>query len=189
MMDKKMNWIVVVVSLFAGLTAGTVSSRLLPIRSVLAQNKPTPNSTNVYGPEQIKSVWPQGLLRTGGPQNTSKLAKYLRPAPVTSMDWAMLKAQVILLQEHMDWDHGTPAPLLSYDPQGDRIQAWVSVSEDFEKLSLDVMRKKIHNERAFCNGALLLGLPDLETDGFILKVVTARGKPLAECTQLDCVFH
>jgi hypothetical protein len=189
MMNKKMNWIAVVVSLFAGLAAGTVSSWRLPVSTVLAQDKPASTPPNVHRAEEVMSVIPEGLLAPSVSQNSSNFAKYLRPASVTRMDWAMLQAQVILLQEHMGWDNGVSTPVLSYDPKGDQIQAWTSVSEEFEKLSLDIMRGRIHNERAFCNGALGFGLPDLRTDAFILKVVTVRGKPLAECNQRDCVFH
>jgi hypothetical protein len=99
----------------------------------------------------------------------------------------MLRAQVILLQEGRE--DGLSTPLLSYDAEGDRIQAWVSASEEFEKLSLSVMRSEIHVQRAQCNGALGVELSDLQREDFVLKVVTNRGKLLAECDQSDCVFH
>jgi hypothetical protein len=93
-----------------------------------------------------------------------------------------------MLEIHMDMKEALlPMPSLSYDPENDRIEAFISLTGDFAKLPLNSIKSRLHGERAFYNGALSRWMPGLQRKDFAL-VVNVDEKPFAECDQIDCVI-
>jgi hypothetical protein len=127
--------------------------------------------------------------------NASKFDKYLRPTSRTDMDFIALEASVKLIQDVIPGNKGIFIPQVFFNYQEHRPQAFVSVTSEFEKGSLDTIKSQIIERYYLAYYGVAKSIPELSQDDFVLVVTRLTESPdsnrriYAECKHGDIVFY
>ena len=133
---------------------------------------------NIFSIIVVLSALIIGVRAVGQQKAASKFESYLRPASISVMDFAVLRANVDLVRRGGLTNDSTPA-IVSYNAGRDEIDATVFVDR-IGKQPLDKAKGEIEQVAKNTLWVLRHYIPELREEDFVLEVDWLRIDPITE---------
>jgi hypothetical protein len=117
----------------------------------------------------IAVVFASGVV-VGQRQSASKFEKYFQPTSVSSLDFAMLQANIDLIREYVRDANGIPIPKVVYDPKQDKLHGSLTVDQNFNTLPVNQARMRLLNSCLSADTVVKRYMPELQFEDFVLTV-------------------
>jgi hypothetical protein len=136
-----------------------------------------------------------GIL-VGQQTQRSKLDKYLQPTSVTSMQLALIDAQLDRIRDTMGNESGIRVPEIYYDAKTHSIRAYTLVFDELTKQPLAKARQTLFARAAATFFDVQVRIPEVSKEDFIMTfkdfstdaIKSGGGKDFAEYVNGDLVF-